>query len=153
MTFNYHFLNNDYTTFLVIGKEFDTSIFEKLHDSDGLVILITPNVVNEDNYVKSTEYPKAQEEGKTIIPYLSMEVDQKELHKGFKNLPEIVDEKNVAKTISDLFSSKVIKLTPKKKYALGIAYLYGIDVYSCTNITICSNNVDMNGNKTSARLH
>ena len=117
-----------YDEFLVIGKEFDTSIFEKLHDSDGLVILITPNVVNEDNYVKSTEYPKAQEEGKAIIPYLSMEVDQKELHKGFKNLPEIVDEKNVAKTISDLFSSKVIKLTPKKKYALGIAYLYGIDV-------------------------
>ena len=117
-----------YDEFLVIGKEFDTSIFEKLHDSDGLLILITPNVVNEDNYVKSTEYPKAQEEGKTIIPYLSMEVDQKELHKGFKNLPEIVDEKNIAKTISDLFSSKVIKLTPKKKYALGLAYLYGIDV-------------------------
>lgn len=117
-----------YDEFLVIGKEFDTSIFEKLHDSDGLVILITPNVVNEDNYVKSTEYPKAQEEGKTIIPYLSTEVDQEELHKGFKNLPEVVDEKNVAKTISDLFSSKVIKLTPKKKYALGIAYLYGIDV-------------------------
>lgn len=27
------------------------------------------------------------------------------------------------------------------------SYIYGIDVYSCYNITICSNTVDMNGNK------
>ncbi len=32
------------------------------------------------------------------------------------------------------------------------SYLYGIDVYSCTNITICSNTVDMNGNKTGSQL-
>ena len=32
------------------------------------------------------------------------------------------------------------------------SYIYGIDVYSCTNITICSNTVDMNGNKTGGQV-
>ena len=32
------------------------------------------------------------------------------------------------------------------------SYLYGIDVYACDNITICSNTVDMNGNKTGGKI-
>ena len=32
------------------------------------------------------------------------------------------------------------------------SYIYGIDVYSCTNITICSNTVDMNGNKSGGQV-
>ena len=32
------------------------------------------------------------------------------------------------------------------------SYIYGIDVYSCDNIKICSNTVDMNGNKSGGNL-
>ena len=32
------------------------------------------------------------------------------------------------------------------------SYIYGIDVYSCDNMTICSNTVDMNGNKSGGNL-
>ena len=39
-------------------------------------------------------------------------------------------------------------VTPKDN----ASYIYGIDVYSCTNITICSNTVDMNGNKAGGQV-
>jgi len=39
-------------------------------------------------------------------------------------------------------------VTPKDN----ASYIYGIDVYSCNNITICSNNVDMNGNKAGGQV-
>lgn len=32
------------------------------------------------------------------------------------------------------------------------SYIYGIDVYTCTNLTICSNTIDMNGNKSGGHL-
>lgn len=32
------------------------------------------------------------------------------------------------------------------------SYIYGIDVYSCDNLTICSNTVNMNGNKSGGQL-
>ena len=39
-------------------------------------------------------------------------------------------------------------VTPAGNYS----YIYGIDVYSCDNITICSNTVDMNGNKSGGHV-
>lgn len=39
-------------------------------------------------------------------------------------------------------------VTPAGNYS----YIYGIDVYSCYNITICSNTVDMNGNKSGGHV-
>lgn len=32
------------------------------------------------------------------------------------------------------------------------SYIYGIDVYTCTNLTICSNTIDMNGDKSGGRI-
>ena len=32
------------------------------------------------------------------------------------------------------------------------SYIYGIDVYACDNITVCSNTVDMNGNKSGGHV-
>lgn len=32
------------------------------------------------------------------------------------------------------------------------SYIYGIDVYTCDNLTICSNTVNMNGNKTGGQI-
>ena len=32
------------------------------------------------------------------------------------------------------------------------SYIYGIDVYACDNITVCSNTVDMNGNKSGGQV-
>lgn len=32
------------------------------------------------------------------------------------------------------------------------SYIYGIDVYTCDNLTICSNTVNMNGNKTGGKI-
>jgi hypothetical protein len=53
-----------YDEFLTPGENFNDSIRAALCKSDLFVLTVTPNLVNEPNYVEATEYPMALEEQK-----------------------------------------------------------------------------------------
>ena len=50
-----------YDEFLRPGENFDQSIQRMLEDGDVFTLLVTHNMVKEDNYVLREEYPKAKE--------------------------------------------------------------------------------------------
>ena len=47
---------------------------------------------------------------------------------------------------NDIYEADVVTATNQ------YSYIYGIDVYACDNITVCSNTVDMNGNRSGGRV-
>ncbi|MBO7727412.1 MAG: toll/interleukin-1 receptor domain-containing protein, partial [Oscillospiraceae bacterium] len=57
-----------YDEFLVPGESFNDAIEEALKKSNLFSLVVTPNLVNERNYVMEIEYPMAQKNNKTILP-------------------------------------------------------------------------------------
>ena len=47
-----------YDEFLIAGEKFNVALKKKIKDSSALLILVTPNLVNEKNYIRSVEKKK-----------------------------------------------------------------------------------------------
>ena len=56
------------TRFLIPGENFHDSIAAALEQSSLFALAVTPNLVNEPNYVMSIEYPMAKEAKKRCFP-------------------------------------------------------------------------------------
>ena len=63
-----------YDEFLTPGEDFNQAIGKMLQKSDLFAPVVTPNLVNEINYVMTTEYPAARKQGKPVLP-VEMEGD------------------------------------------------------------------------------
>ena len=59
-----------YDEFLIPGENFNDSISSALEKSELVALVVTPNLVNESNYILNTEYPMAQKIGKNILPVI-----------------------------------------------------------------------------------
>ena len=57
-----------YDDFLVPSEDFEKNIFRELDASDLFALLVTPNLLEDGNYVMNKEYPMARESGKPILP-------------------------------------------------------------------------------------
>lgn len=123
-----------YDEFLVPGEDFNESISAALAKCDLFTMLITPNVVAENNYIQQVEYPKAQSAGKDILPAVMVPTDTEALHHIFSGIPACVDARN-----DDMFRAKLIEMfsryalrsndqEPAHNFLIGLAYLEGIDV-------------------------
>jgi hypothetical protein len=123
-----------YDEFLTPGEDFNNSIEEALGKSELFVLAVTPNLVNEINYVMTEEYPKAKELGKVILPAELVATDKKELSKKYENIPTPVDAHNDnALTEALLEAVKKIAIkenddSPEHNFFIGLAYLSGVDV-------------------------
>lgn len=123
-----------YDEFLVPGEDFNDAISEALDRSKLFLLAVTPNLVNEDNYIMSTEFPMAQRRGKPILPCEMVDTDKDTLSKLYKNIPECTngqDSENLARCLSQYFTkvaSGERKSTPEHLFFIGLAYLNGIDV-------------------------
>ncbi len=125
-----------YDEFLVPGEPFDEAIKEALGKSDLFALLVTPNLINEDNYVKNVEYPKAREAKKTILAAESVYTERKELEEKFEGIPECLDANNetqIPKEVKEVIDRiKKIAIgennTPEHNFLIGLAYLSGIDM-------------------------
>ena len=100
-----------YDEFLVPGEDFNESISAALAKCDLFTLLITPNVVAENNYIQQVEYPKAQSAGKDILPAEMVPTDSEALHQSFSGIPACVDAHN-----DDMFRAKLIEMF--SRYAL-----------------------------------
>lgn len=123
-----------YDEFLTPGENFNESIIQAIQKSGLFVLTVTPNLVNEKNYVMTEEYPLAQKEGKIILPAEMVETNKSDLFSAFKNIPKCINARNedefsytLLKTIKEI-AIKENEKTPEHNFFIGLAYLNGIDV-------------------------
>lgn len=123
-----------YDEYLIAGENFNDAIEEAIKKSDFFGMTVTPNLVNEENYVMTTEYPIAVKEGKTIIPIELTKTDRHELIEKYEGIPECIDAKdeqalvNVMSMLMESYIVKERKNEPRHLFLIGLAYLSGIDV-------------------------
>lgn len=122
-----------YDEFLKPGENFNEAIEEALKKSDLFALVVTPNLVNETNYVMTTEYPAAKAAGKHILPVEVVSTDRQILQEKYEHIPECVDAHNDAE-LSDVLLQAVHRMAiqknddPQHNFFIGLAYLNGIDL-------------------------
>lgn len=123
-----------YDEFLRPGDNFNEEIFAALDDSRLFALAVTPNLLEEGNYVMREEYPYAKRTGKKILPAQMIETDQAALSARYEGLTHVVDASDAPALSADLAAS-LEELAerdndgdPEHNYLIGLAYLNGIDV-------------------------
>ena len=123
-----------YDEFLTPGENFNDAIREALEKSDLFALTITPNLVNEINYILTTEYPMAKDMGKKILPAEMEQTDRNKLREMYADIPELIangDTTALADKLTNLFESLAIRendTDPQHNFFIGLAYLGGLDV-------------------------
>lgn len=123
-----------YDEFLVPGEDFSQSIVKALENSDLFALVVTPNLVNEDNYVKEIEYPMAIEKEKPVLPVEMVPTSSEELVSNYNGISDIANCEE-----EEQIYERIIKLIPGildthkhddpiHNFFMGLAYLSGIDV-------------------------
>ncbi len=123
-----------YDEFLTPGEYFENEINEALAASDLFALLVTPNLISEENYIQNVEYPLAKKNGKTILPIEFEKTNKKELEQQYPKIPECINSKDRSALNTSIFEAlKTMCLQTKNEgpehcYLIGLAYLDGIDV-------------------------
>ena len=116
-----------YDEFLIAGEKFNVALRKKIKDSSALLILVTPNLINEKNYIRSVEFPMAKKIGKRILPVEGRPTDEKILNKQYKDIPSVTSKEEIRNDVKKL-NIDTSEDSAEKLYGLGIAYLHGIEV-------------------------
>ncbi len=123
-----------YDEFLVPGEDFNNAITAALKKSELFTLVVTPNLIDEDNYVKKYEYPAATKQHKKVLPVEIVKTDHKELSKQYPEIPNCVDVQDEI-ALSKSFESALLNIAkkendsdPEHNFFIGLAYLDGIDV-------------------------
>lgn len=123
-----------YDEFLTPGENFNDSIREALQKSGLFVLTVTPNLVNEDNYIRTTEYPMAKQAGKPILPAELLPTDQTLLAEKYEDIPHCTDAHNDADLTAALLEAvkgmaiRENDASLEHNFFIGLAYLGGVDV-------------------------
>ena len=123
-----------YDEFLTPGESFRENIDKILADSKLFTLLVTPNLLEDHNFVMANEYPAAIRSGISIIPAEMEQTDHATLAEKYINLPEITnpyDDEAFRSRLANTLSSLAIKSNdsdPYHNFLIGLAYLDGIDV-------------------------
>lgn len=123
-----------YDEYLIPGENFNSAIAKALEKCDLFALAVTPNLVNEVNYVMTTEYPAAEQAGKPIVAAELEATDREQLKKQYKNIPDCIDAYNnvaLSETLKNTLTKIALKENdkdPQHNFFIGLAYLSGIDV-------------------------
>ncbi len=123
-----------YDEFLTPGEDFEKDIKKALDKSELFTLLVTPNLINEGNYVQAMEYPYARDKAKKrILPAEMVETDKEELKKQYPGVPDCINAHTENLDAAILDGLKTISLRaneddPEHCYLIGLAYLDGVDV-------------------------
>lgn len=94
-----------YDEFLSPGENFNNAISDALNKSELFTLVVTPNLVNEENYIMRVEYPYARMAEKTILPVEMVETDRGALEENYEGIPVCADANEA--TLSDAFINEV----------------------------------------------
>lgn len=123
-----------YDEFLTPGENFNEEIEQSIAKCDVFSIVFTPNIVNEDNYIITTEYPIAKANKKLIFPVELVDTNVQAVSDIFEDITQLIDvhdEVVFDMALKNVLSKLNIKSTdflPEHKYLIGLAYLSGINV-------------------------
>ncbi|MBQ6868747.1 MAG: toll/interleukin-1 receptor domain-containing protein, partial [Clostridia bacterium] len=123
-----------YDEFLTPGESFRENIDKILADSKLFTLLVTPNLLEDHNFVMEQEYPAAIKSGIGILPAEMEETDHVSLAEKYKNLPEIsnpYDDEAFRSRLAESIEKIAISSNdddPEHNFLIGLAYLDGIDV-------------------------
>jgi tetratricopeptide (TPR) repeat protein len=123
-----------YDEFLVPGEDFNESIAEAMDKSSLFTLLVTPNLLEDQNYVMRVEYPEAKKAGKEILPVEMVQTDSLQMAAKYLGIPVSVkgqdDEEFRSRFLEGLKSIAVREndTDPVHNFLIGLAYLNGIDV-------------------------
>jgi tetratricopeptide (TPR) repeat protein len=123
-----------YDEFLIPGENFNEAIERALKGCDLFALAVTPNLVNEKNYVMTTEYPMAKKAERRILPAEVSATDRAELALLFDGIPEGIDAHDpeaLAAALARALEDTVLRENdhdPQHNFFIGLAYLSGIDV-------------------------
>lgn len=122
-----------YDDFLTLGEDYDEEIDDHLTESDIFVLVVTPNLLEEGNYVMDMEYPRANILNKKIIPVEMVPTDTDDLLKKYPDLPECLEICQAA--LEEIFMEAKRELniedyvaSAENDFLLGWAFLKGINV-------------------------
>jgi len=129
-----------YDNFLTAGRNFNYEIEESINNSDAFVLLVTPNLATEGNYVQTTEYPFAYNNSKAIIPIEVVPTDSESFSFLFPNVGTPVNI-NDPVAMRDSFLNILPRPEQQNRdgesdYLLGMAYLKGFGVEKDANRAI-----------------
>ena len=122
-----------YDEFLTPGEDFDGEIRDALQKGAVFAMAVTPNLLEEGNYVMRQEYPAAVSAGKPILAVEMKPTDRGALCEKFKGISTCIDPANPTE-LANALSAALSDIRLKKKneaehlYLMGLAYLNGIDV-------------------------
>lgn len=123
-----------YDEFLTPGENFNDAIGEALQKSELFALAVTPNLVNEPNYVMTVEYPMACKAGKTILPAELVPTDRTALEQHYESIPACADAHD-GMALSGALMRALQRIAirendndPQHNFFIGLAYLGGIDV-------------------------
>ncbi len=123
-----------YDEYLTPGENFNDSIKAALEKSGLFVLTVTPNLVNEENYIMTTEYPMAKQQNKPILPAELVPTDRNLLAEKYFEIPQCANARNeveLSKALLSAVQKMAIKendQSPVHNFFIGLAYLNGIDV-------------------------
>lgn len=123
-----------YDEFLTPGEDFNQAIADALEKSQLFALVVTPNLLEESNYVMTTEYPMAQAAGKPILPVEMEPTDRGELGRRYRGIPACAEKTDRPALSSGLLAClrdlarQERRGDPRHSYFMGLAYLGGIDV-------------------------
>ncbi len=121
-----------YDEFLTPGEDFNDSIRQAFDRSSLFALVVTPNILEDGNYVMEQEYPMAVDAGRPIMPVVAVDTDDSSLEVHYPGIPE---RWRCSDEYVDLIADKVrTELTlkfnddPEHRYYIGLAYLNGVDL-------------------------
>lgn len=118
-----------YDEFLTPGENFNDAIEAALKKCDLFTLAVTPNIVNEENYILTTEYPMACQLGKNQLHVEMLATDRDKIRK--RDLPEPVSPSGITDHLKRFALEMAIRADdrdPIHNFFIGLAYLSGIDV-------------------------
>ena len=118
-----------YDEFLTPGENFNNAIEAAMQKSSLFAFVVTPNLLENPNYVLTVEYPEARRTGKTILPIQGLPTNWKKLSASYTDIPPVITEKQLPERLQESVQGLTITHTdPAHEYWMGLAYLSGIDV-------------------------
>ena len=119
--------------FLIPGEDYREQINDYLKGSDAVILSVTPNILEEGNYVRRVEYPDAKDKlSKKILPVEAVLTDPAELKIAFPGLDTLISISDLNALNDNLKSiqsgRKNRDYSPYDTYLLGMAFLIGLHV-------------------------
>ena len=120
-----------YDEFLTPGENFNEAISAAMQKSTLFALVVTPSLLEDPNYVMTTEYPEAKRSGKAILPVEAQETDAAELSRLYEGIDRALQPAQLAGRLKEALPGAAPARSqgdPAHDFLIGLAYLSGIDV-------------------------